>query len=214
MACHKGSVFGALGEEPQPSSEQLRPGCKPVRCEKHLLTCFHGNGRCHNLYALLYLQLLFGSCPILLSPYDSSFSSFNFLFRSFTLLWNDLHPWLNHIESILASLDQLRNFPMVGVDVKNWIPSQPPQERSCNGMVAVVFLKMGLLGGVAWGWCACYFLKGLSQQPGKHDGIATATRATTQNSTILVVLVISHVIYRSLQEAIREISLLSQCVNR
>ena len=24
MAKHKGSVFGALGEEPQPSSEQLR----------------------------------------------------------------------------------------------------------------------------------------------------------------------------------------------
>lgn len=121
MACHKGSVFGALGEELQPSSEQLRR-CKMrksrwVVMEKVDLSQLM---YCWNYVSGLALSLFHLGDVFFFSLFFFWFLSF--LYTSF--IYFAFEQIASMIESILVGLDRLSNFPqMAGVDVKNWIAS-------------------------------------------------------------------------------------------
>lgn len=121
MACHKGSVFGALGEELQPSSEQLRR-CKMrksrwVVMEKvdlSQLLCIAETMFQDLRYLCFTLGMFFS--------FLYSFWFLSFLYTSF--IYFAFEQIASMIESILVGLDRLSNFPqMAGVDVKNWIAS-------------------------------------------------------------------------------------------
>lgn len=96
MACHKGSVFGALGEELQPSSEQLRR-CKMRKSRWVVMEKV-------DLSQLLCIaETMFQDLRYLCFTLGMFFSFLYFFFgfylfyilHLYTLLSNKLHPWLN-----------------------------------------------------------------------------------------------------------------------